>query len=87
MLTKSLSSLKLGYICIDALDEFTTMHQTQLWDSLQRVVRECPNTRLFLAGRPQIRAEVEGYLPGEAVMVTTELTSDDIRRCSILRRG
>ena len=80
MLTKSLSTLKGGFICIDALDEFPTKHRAQLWNSLQRVVRECPNTRLFLTGRPQIRTEVKDYLPGEVDMVETEPTSEDIRR-------
>jgi len=86
MLTKSLSSLK-GFICIDALDEFPTKQRAQLWDSLRRVVRECPNTRLFLTGRPQIRAEVEDYLPEEAAMVTIEPTSEDIRRYIEKRLG
>ena len=80
MLTKFLPSLKRAFICIDALDEFPTKHRAQLWNSLQRVVRECPATRLFLTGRPQIRAEVEEYLPRAAYMVTIEPTSDDIRR-------
>ena len=80
MLTKSLLSLKQGFICIDAIDEFPTMQRAQLWKSLQRVVRECPNARLFLTGRPQIKTEVEDYLPGEAQMVTIEPTLEDIRR-------
>ena len=80
MLTKSLSSLKRGFICIDALDEFPTTQRAQLWNSLQRVVRECPNTRLFLTGRPQIRAEVEGNFPGDASAVEIEPPSDDIGR-------
>ena len=80
MLTKSVSSLKRVFICIDALDEFPTKHRAQLWDSLRSIVRECPKTRLFLTGRPQIRTEVEGYLLEEAGMVTIEPTSEDIRR-------
>ena len=80
MLTKFLPSLKRGFICIDALDEFPTMHRAQLWGSLQRVIRECPNTRLFLTGRPQIRTEVEDYLPEEADMARIEPTPDDIGR-------
>jgi len=80
MLTRSLSVLKRGFICIDALDEFPTKHRAQLWNSLQRVVRECPNTRLFLTGRPLIKKEVEEYLPEEADMVTIEPTSEDIGR-------
>ena len=80
MLTKILPSLKRAFICIDALDEFPIKQRAQLWDSLQRVVRECANTRLFLTGRPQIRTEVEDYLPEEADMVAIEPTSEDIRR-------
>ena len=80
MLTKSLKGLERGFICIDALDEFSAKQRAQLWDSLQRVVRECPNTRLFLTGRPQIRPEVEDYFPEEASMITIEPTSGDIGR-------
>ena len=80
MLTKILPSLERAFICIDALDEFPIKQRGQLWDSLQRVVRECANTRLFLTGRPQIRAEAEEYLPRAAYMVTIEPTSEDIGR-------
>ena len=80
MLTKSLPTLKRGFICIDALDEFPTKQRAQLRNSMRRVVRECPNTRLFLTGRPQIKTEVKDYLPGEVDMVATEPTSEDIRR-------
>ena len=38
MLIKSLSSLRRGFICIDALDEFPTKNRPQLWESLQHVV-------------------------------------------------
>ena len=80
MLTKSLLRSKRGFICIDAMDEFPAKQRAQLWKSLQRVVRGCPNTRLFLTGRPQIRTEVEDYLPGEAEMVAIEPTEEDITR-------
>ena len=80
MLTKFLPSLNRAFICIDALDEFPTKHRTQLWNSLQRIVRECPNTRLFLTGRPQIKTEAKDYLAKEAEMVAIEPTLADIRR-------
>ena len=80
MLTKSLLSLKRALICIDALDEFPTEQRAKLWNSLQRVVRECPSARLFLTGRPQIRAEVEDYFPRGVDLVAIEPTSEDIRR-------
>ena len=54
MLIKSLASLRRGYICIDAFDEFPTKKRPELWESLQHVVRECPNIRLFITGRPHI---------------------------------
>jgi len=78
MLINSISRLKRGFICIDALDEFPTKYRAQLWDSLRRVVRESPKARLFLTGRPQIRAEVEGYISEEVGIVTIEPTSEDI---------
>ena len=80
MLTKFLPSLTRSVICIDALDEFPAKHRAQLWNSLQGIVRSCPNTRLFLTGRPQVRVEVERYFPGKADMVKIEPTSDDIGR-------
>ena len=80
MLTKFLPSLKRVFICIDALDEFPPKQRAQLWNSLQRVVRKCPNTRLFLTGRPQIRTEVDDHLAEETEMVTIEPTLEDIRR-------
>ena len=44
------------------------------------IVQECSNVRLFLTGRPQIRAEVEGCFPGDACVVEIEPTPDDIGR-------
>jgi len=79
-LTRCLMCLKRCFICIDALDELPTNHRAHLWSSLQRIVRECPNTRLFLTGRPHISMEVEDYLPEEVAVVTIEPTSTDIRR-------
>ena len=80
MLSKVLPSLKRGFFCIDALDEFPAKQRAHLWNYIQLILRECPNTRLFLTGRPQIRTEVEGLFPGDTYVVTVEPTSDDIKR-------
>jgi len=40
--------------------------RVQLWNSIQRVVRECQNTRLPQTGRPQIRTQVGDHLLNEA---------------------
>jgi len=51
-------------ICIDGLDESLATHRTGLLRALQAIVRELPNVRLFLTGRPFIRSEVENSLIG-----------------------
>ena len=79
MLVKSLSSLQRGFICIDALDEFPAKHRPEFWDSLRHVVRECPNTRLFITGRPHIREEVAKYFPGYPDLAPIKPTEGDIR--------
>ena len=64
LLVKFLSPPRRGFICIDALDEFPTKNRPELWHSLQHIVRECPNTQLFMTERPHIQDEVEKYFPG-----------------------
>jgi len=79
MISESLSLLRRVFICIDALDEFPTKHRPELWESLQRIVLKCPNTRLFLTGRLHIRAEVERYFPSTAEMLPISSRTHDIR--------
>ena len=78
ILVKSLQSLRRGFICIDALDEFPTKHRPELWESLQHTVRECSNIRLFITGRPHIRGEVGGYFPGYPDLAPINPTEEDI---------
>ena len=79
MLIKSVSSLRLGFICIDALDEFPTKNRPELWDSLQHFVQECPKIQLFIMGSPHIREEVKIYFPGYPDLPSTRPTENDIR--------
>ena len=85
MLVKSVSSLQRGFICIDALDEFPTKHRPELWGSLQRIIQECPNIRLFVTGRPHIREEVKNYFPGFPDLTRIKPTKEDIREYLIMR--
>ncbi|RPA93304.1 hypothetical protein L873DRAFT_1793731 [Choiromyces venosus 120613-1] len=78
MLVKCLSSVPCRFICIDALDEFPAKHRPDLWESLQHIIRECPNTRIFLTGRPHIRDEVQGYFPGGVDMIPISPAKEDI---------
>ena len=79
MLIKSVSSLRRGFICIDAVNEFPRKHRPELWDSLQHIIRKCPNIRLFITGRPHIREEVKKYFPGYPDLSSIKPTEEDIR--------
>ena len=85
MLTKSALSLLQVFICIDGIDEFPTKRRPELWDSLQRIIRECPNIRLFITGRPHIREEVRKYFPGYPDQPPIKPTEEDIREYLIMR--
>ena len=85
MLVQSLSCLQRGFICIDALDEFPLKQRPELWESLQHVVQECPNTRLFVTGRPHIREEVNKYFPGYPDLAPIKPTEEDIREYITMR--
>ena len=79
MLFGCLSRLRRVFICIDALDEFPTKDRPELWESLQKIVPNCPNTRLFLTGRLHIRDEVQKYFSSTADMVPISSRTHDIR--------
>ena len=85
VLVKSLSSLRRAFICIDALDELPTKHRPELWDYLQRVIRDCPNIRLFITGRPHIREEVKNYFPESPDLPAIKPTEEDIRNYLTMR--
>ena len=78
LLIKLLPSLKRSFICIDALDELPLEHRPELWESLQCLVQHCPNTRLFLTGRPHIRDQVREYFPRTAGMMPISPSFGDI---------
>ena len=85
MLVKCVSLLQRGFICIDALDEFPTKHRPELWGSLQQVVRECPNIRLFITGRLHIREEEKKYFPECPDQPPISPPREDIREYLIMR--
>ena len=85
MLIKSVSSWQRAFICIDALDEFPTKHRPELWDSLQHILRECSNVRLFITGRPYIREEVKKYFPGYPHLSPIKPTEQDIHEYVAMR--
>ena len=74
------------FICIDALDECPPKNRPKLLQSLQAIVRASPTTRIFLTGRPHVRAEVRRYFP-EAIMIPVIPTIEDIERYLNMRLG
>ena len=66
------------FICIDALDECMAVHQVKLLISLKQILEKSPRTRIFITGRPHIRAEIEKRLPGRVISVSISPSKDDI---------
>ena len=77
MLQAITSSLRL-YICIDALDECVAVHRANLLDSLNQILEKSPHTRIFITGRPQIRAEIEKYFSGRVIAASLNPRRNDI---------
>ena len=72
--TSSLRTL----ICIDALDECMAVHRVKLLISLKQIFEKSPRTRIFITGRPHIRAEIEKRLPGRVISVSIGPSKDDV---------
>ena len=68
------------FICIDALDECMAEYRLEVLDALKQILHKSPSIRIFLAGRLQIRDEVEKYLTGRVVTVSIIPTKDDMIR-------
>jgi len=73
-ITSSLST----FVCIDALDECATVHRVKLLDSLKQILAKSPRTRIFITGRPHIRADIEKRLAERAASVSLGPSKDDI---------
>ena len=85
ILVKSLSSPRRVFICIDALDEFPTKYRPELWNSLRGILRECPNTRLFISGRPHMQEEVKKYFQGYPYLISINPPKEDIQGYILMR--
>ena len=84
-LIDSLSSLRRVFICIDALDQFPTKHRPELWGSLQDIVQNCPNTRLFISGRPHLQEEMGKYFLGIPYLIPITPPEKDIQGYILMR--
>ena len=68
------------FVCIDALDECAPEHRVVVLDSLGQILRESPNTRIFMTGRPHIRSEIERRVGAGAIFISIEPKEDDVLR-------
>jgi len=73
-----ITSTQRTYMCIDALDECTTAQRFRLFDSLKEILEKSPSARVFVTGRPHIRAEIERRLAGRVTSVSVCPTKGDI---------
>ena len=72
------SSEKRTFICIDALDECVAADQARLLGLLNQILQDSPATRIFVTGRPHIRAEIGKRLPGKVTSISITPRRDDI---------
>ena len=62
LFVKAIDSLELVYMCVDAVDEVLRECRPDFLRALRQIIRDTPNVRLFLTGRPYIRGELDNYL-------------------------
>ena len=75
-----ITSSQRTFMIIDALDECTAVQRFRLFDSLKEILKKSPGARIFVTGRPHIRAEIETRLAGRVASVSVGPTRDDIVR-------
>jgi len=74
------SHQKRTLICIDALDECAAADRVKLLNSLKQILQKSRNTRIFVTGRPHIRAEIENRLSGRVATLLITPRRDDVIR-------
>jgi len=80
LFVKAISSIELVYLCVDAVDEVLREHRPEFLRTLQQIIRDTPNTRLFLTGRPYIRGELDNYLARDANVIQVVADHGDIAK-------
>ena len=66
------------FVCIDAWDECAAAHRVKLLNSLQQILETSQHTRIFIIGRPHVRAEIEKRLPGQVRSLSVGSRKGDI---------
>ena len=79
LLQAALALVERTFICIDALDEYSDKHLSQLLSSLHTVSQVSSGVQLLITGRPHMRSAVGKYLPGSVQVIPINPNSEDIR--------
>jgi len=66
------------FVCIDAWDECAAAHRVKILNLLQKILEASPRTRIFIIGRPHVRAEIEKRLAGRVISVSVGPSKNDI---------
>ena len=79
LFVKTISSIELVYMCVDAVDEVLPQHRSEFLRALRQVIQDAPNVRIFLTGRPYIRGELDKHLT-KAYIIHILADQEDITR-------
>jgi len=80
LFVKTIDSIELVYLCIDAVDEVLRERRPEFLRALRQIIQDTPNVRLFLTGRPYIRGELDNYLTKGANVIQIAPDQGDITR-------
>ena len=75
---QTISSERLTFICIDALDECAAEHRVKVLDSLHKIRQKSPGTRIFVTGRPHIQDEIGRRISGRLTTIRITPKMDDV---------
>jgi len=78
LFVKAIDPIELVYLCVDAVDEVLREHRPEFLRALRQIIRDTPNVRLFLTGRPYIRGELDNYLTKGANVIQIVADQRDI---------
>ena len=76
--TTASASARPTFNCIDALDECVAGYRAKLLDSLNEILQQSPNARLFITGRPHIEGEVWKRLSARGTTIRVTPRRQDI---------
>jgi len=80
MVFGSVSPVVSEYLYVGAVDEVFPQHRLGFLRALRQILQGAPNVRLFLTGRPYIRAELDMHLTERALAIHIVTDQGDITR-------